>query len=302
MSTGQQIPVGYDPSVSGLAGAVGDRVQEADGLAVWEKTGPAVTDWEDVTGGGGGGSAGITDGVTMDGDGSIENPYNALLLSAMSWRMDVLRRIKLIDPTFNSLCWSSDCNNINADFSVGTASGTGAAVLEQATNGGSILTSTGTTNNSAQVVNPRDAITTSPAVRFVSNSRTQKSAVYARAQVVAAANLSGKQCVIACLQDITNDNFLGAHGATSTTNWSMVIGGVGLDLGVAADLNVHDFLLVNDGTNFKAYLDWEQIGAAVAVAGAATAAGFPRWYDSNGTTGANVSHRTFRTAFAVVEP
>lgn len=303
MSTEQVIPASYDPSVSGLPGNVGDIVGVAGGAAAWVKFDSGITDWrafpgEEATAS----TAGITDGVTLDGDGSEENPYSALPLSALSWRLDVLRRIKLIDTAFNVLCWSSDCNNILGDFTAGGAAGTGTVVLESTTNGGSLLSSSGTTNSSTQVLNPRDTVTTSPAVRFVSNSRTQKWAVYVRAQVVSPSNAPGKFSVMAALQDSINDNYMGVNGTISATNWVQSVGGVGIDLGVAADLLVHDLLIVNDGTLIKSYLDWVNIGASQAASGVAAVAGFNRWYSTNGTTGANVAHRTFRAGIAVVEP
>jgi hypothetical protein len=273
-------------------------------------------------GGGGGGAIVIEEDAGLSGDGTAEDPLAGVPASALVpgtmaaadfsklaafptatgvWWLDVMRRIQEIDPTL-SLAWMTDCNNITDTIVLGTAVGTGAAALESTSNGGSILTSTGTTNNSARTVEMRDAIVTSPASRLVSNVRTQKWAIYKRAQIVAAAGATGKQNVMANVQDGTNDNYLGVHGATSAVNWAMLIGGAGTDLGVAYDLNIHSLLLYNDGTDIHAYLDWTEIGAAVAASGAAATAGYPRWYDSNATTGQNVSHRTFEALMAVVRP
>lgn len=263
------------------------------------------SEWTDLTSG----ASVLTDGVTLDGDGTIDDPLTALPSLAFDWRARLLYKLQQLYPAvgFNNVSPSVDCTCLLTDLVAGTPSGSGNAVMETTTNGGTILTSTGATNNSACVVRYRgfQSDGTTEAV-FIANSRTQPWAVYARAQVVAAAGATGKFNVIAGLLDITNDNYLGAHGATSAANWSMVIGGSGTDLGVASDLLVHDFLLVNDGTNIKAYLGdtipaLAQIGASVAVAGVATAAGYPRWYDANGTTGANVSHRTIRHALVCVK-
>src|SRR3970040_1469952 len=51
----RDIPVGLDPSVTGLAGVVGERVGTADGNGAWVKFGPAVTDWRADPGEPGGG-------------------------------------------------------------------------------------------------------------------------------------------------------------------------------------------------------------------------------------------------------
>jgi hypothetical protein len=277
----------------------------------------------EALGGGGGGAVVIEEDAGLSGDGTAEDPLAGVPASALVpgtmaaadfsklaayptatgvWWMDVMRRIQLIDPTL-SMAWKSECNNITDTVVLGTAGGTGAAALESTTNGGSILTSTGTTNNSSRTVEMRDAIVTSPPARLVSNVRTQKWVVYARAQVVALAGASGKFHAIAVMQDGTNDIGFGMRGATSTTNWALIAGtGAATDLTVAADLNVHDFLAYNDGTDIRCYLDWTQIGPAVGAAIAATAAGYPRWWDFNGTTGENVSHRTFEALVAVVRP
>lgn len=253
-------------------------------------------------------SAGVL--YLMDNLGNITGVGGDLsALYLLDPKVDVLRRIQAIAPTvgFNSLPFYSDCENLTSNLVRSTPAGTANAVLDGTVNGGAILTSTGTTNGSACVVSIRDAVadpTMSGGVsgaRLVSNSRTQPWATYVRAQLVATPAATGKMCVIANMLDGTNDNFLGGVGATSTTNWVFSVGGVGANTGVAFDLLVHDFLVINDGTDVKAYIDWVQVGISTAASGVLTGSGYPRWYDSNGSTGANVSHRTYRAAGAVVK-
>jgi hypothetical protein len=240
----------------------------------------------------------------LSGDGSSGSPLtlDGYPPPDVLWRTRAASRVAVIDSTLEQ-CWSSDFENITSDLVLGTAAGTGTADLESTTNGGSIIFTTGATNNSSRVANARDATVTSPAVRYVSNSRTQKWLLYSRAQIVAAPTLSG-QVVLpgGAMQDGTNDSYIGVIAATSTVNWVMKVGAGVTDLGAAFDLNVHDFALYNDGTDVHAYIDWTATGATAAAAGIAAAAGYQRWFAFNATTGANVSFRVFRSALYVVEP
>lgn len=218
-------------------------------------------------------------------------------------REDILRRIKALAPSvgFNSLSFYSECTNLSTDLEVATASGSGDAQIDDTVNGGAVLFSTGTTNSSARIARPRETGAPGSTTRFVSNSRTQAWAAYSRFKLVATPASSGKACIIANLYDSANDTYLGGLGATSTANWVFTVGGTPADTGVAFDTNVHDGLVINDGMNVKAYLDWVQVGIAAASSGIGTGTGYPRWYDLNGTTSQNVSHRMYRTALAVVK-
>jgi hypothetical protein len=253
--------------------------------------------------GGGGAGGGLTDGVTLDGNGSVANPFNALPTIALDWRMEVLYMIRQLYPAVGfNMIYGSDCCSLSTELVVETPSGTGDAALESITNGGSVLSSTGATAASACVVQFRGLMPDLSAARFISNSRTQAWAVYAMSQVVAPANLAGELNVIAALQDLTNDNFIGRAGTASAANWALSVGGVAVDTGVAADALLHHFLIANDVTTVKGYLDWAQIGAAAASGGIGTGAGYPRLYNANGGNAVNVSHRTHRFAIATVEP
>jgi hypothetical protein len=61
------IPAGYNPSVSGWPGAVGDIIQNAGSLSAWTRFGVNNTDWQAFPGSGGGSSYTAGTGIAIDG-------------------------------------------------------------------------------------------------------------------------------------------------------------------------------------------------------------------------------------------
>jgi hypothetical protein len=291
----RQIPVGLDPSVSGLAGEVGERVVAADGSAIWDKTGAGVTDWEAP-----GTGSGTTDVATPSADGLMSaadktkldslsqcatDPWGDFAAAFVAGKVPSLVNVAYREKFTSGMATAGGTDRGTVERAA--VSGTGAdATLDTAYNGGVMKLSTGTTGNSYRIArNTNSTNAAGTKTDLVSNCRTQAWAIVVR--VMMDAPTSGCEYDICKLTDeTTGDQIFGVKGSTSTANWAMKIGSAAwVDLGVALPTagTWVTVGIIADGTNVRAWdLDaGTAIGAAQPQSTAITAAGHPAWLATN---------------------
>jgi hypothetical protein len=212
---------------------------------------------------------------------------------AIDWRPLIHARIKQLDSTLVRLAVSSNGTNISGDMTLGSVVGTGTVTNTTTIEGGATRLSSGATAGGTRVANLGANAT--PA-SYVSNTRTIHWAVYQRCKAVTSVVSGAEVLNMCCVLDTTNDNALGQAAVTSTTNWTLTVGGVGADTGVAFDTSWHEMVLWNDGTTLRAYLDWTQIASAAST-GLATTAGNPRSFAFNAAVNGTVNYDLNRWAF-----
>jgi len=213
------------------------------------------------------------------------------------WRPGIAARVKGYISTLTRMAVSSNGTNIAGEMNLGSATGTG-TVLPAAIDGGGTTISSGASAGGVRVASLGGNASVGT---YVNNARTTAWAIYQRAKIATAVASGAEIAVMCCLQDGTNDNYLGQAAATSTTNWVFVINGAATDTTVAFDTNWNDLLLINDGTTVTAYVNWVAVGSGLAT-GIAAAAGWARSYCSNAAVNGTVNFHINRWAMFTADP
>lgn len=199
-------------------------------------------------------------------------------------------------PTVTALPMSSE----NQDSLIYTLAvvGTGAATVLGSSNGGAIqLNSGATAGGQGKAINLNGG-----SKALVSNARTQKYVLYARTKIVAGVAGTGVIVLLNMTDEATADSYIGIRAATSTTNYTTLVGATIHDTGVAFDTtSYHDFYQVGDGTTITWYIDGVVVDTA-AQSSSANAAGRLQILATNGDQNANAEINIDRFACFTEKP
>jgi hypothetical protein len=233
----RQIPVGLDPSVSGLAAEIGEVVSAADGSAVWTKTGPGVTDWEAYNEPSDPGLATVSTGDTLTGDGSEGSPLD--VVDDDAWFRQQRAAMLVLAPAltrFQPLTMGLKANG-SVDATI--------AVTPGAIDGGAV----GVAHDTNYL------LLTLP---VFGAPKTRSWAVTYRCKYPAIA--SAKAAFVGLSVDATTPNVIfGWLHSSSATKWFAGLGGAPGVTATNAHANWCNVCLAFDGTTVKAHVDGAEI-------------------------------------------
>jgi hypothetical protein len=250
----QMIPFGYDPSISGLAGAVGNIVQNSGALTAWVKTGSDSKAWAAFPSTGGGGTvssataplsiadggvmkiatASETDAGSMSATDKIKldnlpnNPWSAAAQAAIQAKVPTATMCDYVPPAVGP--WTADSNAVYNVPLVGGAIG----------------------------ANEADGRWITRTQQFLQQASAHPWGVAWRGAF--AAPQSGKIAYAGLYNNATGHGvFVGTDFSASTTHLLLsILGGAfspRVAFTIAADANEHDFLLWFDGTSVSVVQD-----------------------------------------------
>lgn len=279
------IPFGYNPSVSGWPGAVGDIVQNAGSTSAWVRNGTADTAWivfpqTSIDGGSSGGGIAADGGVTAplacngDGGAACGTPSKPLAISPTAWGASPW------GSKAQSFC-QSKLTSINAfkDLQIGQSSNISApsaGLVSGNIEGG------GYGETGASWVSFTDSIFQAP-----------QSGVYCAIARMKFPTITVGQAAYVGLVNGGNTHYIILVGDStkSTTHWVLLVNGsVGSPatapvLTATADTAMHDIGWIYDGTTLTIYVDGvAQSTTATALATYLIDADGPWSFKVNGST------------------
>lgn len=235
-------------------------------------------------------------------------PVGGMEAQSLSWLSRVADFVAAKSATLTNIAFRSTCNAIGGEVGLAAVSGTATSrmVRLSGSTNVAIRTSSGTTANSFQRMHNNNLPIVAGATianTLVSNGRTSLYAVATQVIIQAVNNT----CDLTCCNmadEATADAYLGVTGATSQTNFSLKIGAAAaIDTGVAiatVGTTPHDLIMIADGTNINAYIDFATTSVGTGLQNtAANAACLVNSYAFNGATASNVSYDLLQWAVFV---